>query len=38
MRDVPTYEKKIADIVAIYGRGWEPFRPPTYVAGLISKM
>jgi hypothetical protein len=37
MRDVPTYEK-IADIFAIYGRGRESFRPPTYVTGLISKM
>jgi hypothetical protein len=30
MTDVPTYEKNFADIVAIYGRGREHFRPPTY--------
>jgi len=30
MTDVQTYEKKnLADIVAIYGRGLELFRPPT---------
>ena len=30
MTDVPTQEKNLADIVAIYGRGRELFRPPTY--------
>jgi len=30
MTDVPTYGKNLADIVAIYGRGRELFRPPSY--------
>ena len=31
MTDVPTQEKKnLADSIAIYGRGRELFRPPTY--------
>jgi hypothetical protein len=31
MTDVPNYKKNLADIVAIYGRGPQLFRPPMYV-------
>jgi hypothetical protein len=30
MTDVPTQKKNLADSVAIYGRGRELFRAPTY--------
>jgi hypothetical protein len=30
------WKKNIADIVAIYGRGRELFRPPTYVMYRVS--
>jgi len=36
MTDVPTKKKKLADIVAIYGRGRELFGPPTYTASLLN--
>jgi hypothetical protein len=31
MTDVATEEKNLADNVAIYGRGREHFKPPTYM-------
>jgi hypothetical protein len=37
MTDVPIYEKKnLADNVAIYVRGRELFRPPTYLGYAIN--
>jgi len=32
MTDVPIWEKNLAGIVAIYGRGRELFRPPTQLS------
>jgi len=36
MTDVQTYEKNLADIVVIYGRGRELLRPTTYIYFLSS--
>jgi len=32
--DVPTWEKNLVHSVAVYGRGREIFRSPTYVYGV----
>jgi len=35
MTDVPTQKKNLADSVAIYDRGREIFKPPTYRPNVL---